>query len=48
MTDSGRAWHKQNKMPKNASLEERIAWHREHAKYCGCREVPASLKKHFK
>lgn len=40
-------WHKQNRMPKNPTLEQRIAWHKEHQKNCTCREVPKSLKKYF-
>jgi hypothetical protein len=32
-------------MPKNASLEQRIAWHIEHAVECGCREMPESVKR---
>jgi hypothetical protein len=31
-------------MPKKPTLEQRIAWHREHASVCGCREVPESLR----
>jgi len=30
-------WHLKNKMPKNASLEERVGWHKEHNKNCNCR-----------
>ncbi|MBB3929999.1 hypothetical protein GGR25_001038 [Kaistia hirudinis] len=30
-------------MPPKASLNERIAWHLEHARACGCREIPASI-----
>lgn len=36
-------WHEQNRMPPQATLEERIAWHREHQKHCSCREAPKSL-----
>jgi hypothetical protein len=38
-----RTWHEKNKMPEKPSLEERIGWHTEHAKQCGCRPVPKSL-----
>jgi len=41
-------WHRKNKMPKNATLEQRIAWHREHAKHCKCRPIPEKLKKEMK
>ncbi len=33
-------WHKKNRMAKNATAEQRLAWHREHAKVCGCRSMP--------
>lgn len=38
------AWHKKNLMPKNPTLEQRIKWHINHAKHCGCREIPPKLK----
>ena len=42
-------WHSKNKMPKNPTLEQRIAWHKEHLKYCGCRkDVPKSIAKYLK
>ena len=36
-------WHELNKMPTKASLEQRVRWHLEHAKHCGCRPVPSSV-----
>ena len=30
-------WHEKNKMPKNASFEERIKWYMEHNKNCSRR-----------
>lgn len=36
-------WHKDNKMPKNANIAQRIKWHLEHQKFCNCREIPAKL-----
>ena len=38
-------WHRRNVMPKNATTEQRIAWHVEHAKFCGCRPIPPKLKR---
>jgi len=38
-----RAWHEKNRMPPRASRPARLAWHRRHAKACGCRPIPASL-----
>lgn len=43
MNNQARIWHKENKMPKNPSLEERIKWTICHAKNCGCRPIPESL-----
>ena len=36
-------WHKKHALPKGASLEKRIAWHREHQKRCACRPIPPKL-----
>lgn len=41
-------WHLAHKMPKNPTLDERIVWHKEHQKYCGCRPVPKSLLLYLK
>jgi hypothetical protein len=41
-------WHKQNVMPENPTIDQRIAWHLEHAAHCGCREIPARLKEEIK
>jgi hypothetical protein len=38
-----REWHKQHKMPDGATEEERIEWHREHARNCACRPAPKEL-----
>jgi len=37
-------WHLAHRMPKNATIEERIVWHVEHSKNCGCRPIPDKLK----
>jgi hypothetical protein len=37
-------WHAKNKMPRKASPAERLAWHLEHQKACGCRPIPKSLR----
>ena len=31
-------------MPKNPTIEQRIAWALAHARACGCRDVPAKLR----
>ena len=38
-----RLWHQQHVLGKNASLEERMAWHSEHQVACACRPIPAQL-----
>jgi hypothetical protein len=43
-----REWHEAHRMPRNANLETRIEWHLEHAEHCGCRDVPESVKRHWK
>jgi hypothetical protein len=37
-------WHKQNRMPKNATLAERIEWHKAYALNCDCREMLPEIK----
>lgn len=37
-------WHLAHRMPKNATIEERIAWHIEHSKHCSCRPISHELK----
>jgi len=29
-------WHKKNRMPKNATVEQRFKWHTAHNKNCNC------------
>ena len=42
-------WHLQNRMPKNASFEEKVCWHKEHNKYCSCHPgFPIKLKEEMK
>jgi hypothetical protein len=38
-------WHRQHRMPKNPTPQQRAAWHVEHAKFCACREKPESVRK---
>jgi hypothetical protein len=37
-------WHRANPIPTNPTLDQRIAWHLEHAKACGCRDIPETLR----
>lgn len=41
-------WHEANPLPRAATLEERIKWHREHATVCGCRPIPAGVLRAIK
>lgn len=43
-----RAWHLAHRMPANATLEQRIEWHLEHARVCKCREMPETIKKELR
>jgi hypothetical protein len=36
-------WHRAHRMPKNPTLDQRIAWHLAHAKACGCRAISGKL-----
>ena len=40
---TNREWHKRNRMPARATLEQRVAWHKAHAQNCGCRPVPPTI-----
>jgi hypothetical protein len=37
------AWHKTHRMPASPTVEQRMAWHIEHARECACREIPPKL-----
>ena len=39
-----REWHQTHRMPKNATLDQRIEWHMAHAANCGCRDMPARIR----
>src|SRR5262245_6494998 len=41
---TNRAWHARHPMPERATIAERVRWHVAHAKYCGCRPMPATVK----
>jgi hypothetical protein len=41
-------WHAAHRMPKNATFEQRIAWHTEHKKNCNCRDIPEKLQMEIK
>ncbi len=37
-------WHIKNKMPSNATMNQRIQWHADHARECGCAPIPPSIR----
>ena len=37
-------WHRANPMPKNAAMDQRIAWHLEHQEHCRCRGIPRKVQ----
>jgi hypothetical protein len=39
-----REWHRKHRMPPRATREQRIKWHVAHARACGCRDIPDSIK----
>ncbi|HUD07799.1 MAG TPA: hypothetical protein VMQ52_01855 [Candidatus Saccharimonadales bacterium] len=41
-------WHEKNTMPKKPSLGQRLHWHKQHLKHCGCRKPPEALAKLLK
>lgn len=43
MTEDAKAWHRKNRMPKNATFRQRVQWHRAHQKHCACRPIPTKL-----
>lgn len=43
MSPINKEWHELNRMPKNASSDQRIAWHLEHSKQCACRPIPKGV-----
>jgi hypothetical protein len=38
-------WHKAHPMPMKSTLDQRVEWHLEHQKHCGCRkELPRTIR----
>jgi hypothetical protein len=44
MSKTNAAWHDANPMPKNPTLDQRVARHVEHAKHCGCRPIAGKIR----
>ena len=36
-------WHKKHRMPPRPTLHQRVKWHLEHARECGCRSIPKNV-----
>lgn len=45
---TNKIWHEKHRMPENATLDERIVWHIEHAKNCACRDIPEGVKREIR
>jgi hypothetical protein len=41
-------WHLSHPMPENPTFEQRVKWHLEHHKQCGCRKISGKLAKQMK
>lgn len=41
-------WHKNNRMPKNPSFEQRVQWHSEHVQQCACRKPTGAILEELK
>ena len=39
------AWHAAHRMPAKATPAQRLKWHMAHAKHCGCRPFPLSMRR---
>lgn len=37
-------WHQKNKMPKGATIAQKVQWHADHTRECGCRPIPENIK----
>ena len=43
-TNINAVWHRANRMPPRATLDQRVAWHLAHQKACPCRkDLPATV-----
>lgn len=43
MGTTNKAWHEHNRMPRNPTFQQRVAWHVAHAAACGCRPMPPAI-----
>jgi hypothetical protein len=40
-----RQWHLAHRLPRQASLEQRLEWHLLHAANCTCRDMPENIRR---
>ena len=45
MNKTNAQWHAANRMPKQPTEAERIAWHKRHVEHCQCRPIPESVRR---
>jgi hypothetical protein len=38
-----KGWHIANRMPKNATLDQKVIWHLGHVKNCSCRPLSGKI-----
>jgi hypothetical protein len=43
MSKTNRLWHERNRIPKNPTAQQRIAWYVAHAAHCSCRPIPEGV-----
>ena len=43
-----RDWHHEHEMPVKATMEQRLEWHLEHARNCGCQPIPVKIAEEMK
>lgn len=48
MGTTNKVWHEHNRMPPNATFQQRVAWHLAHAAACGCRPMPPAIVEFLK
>ena len=48
MSKINREWHQSHRMPENPTELQRIAWHAEHARNCGCRGIDVGVARLFR
>lgn len=44
MATMNQAWHDKHPLDPKAKLAERVKWHQEHQKACGCKPMPLDIQ----